>query len=164
METHWKGNQFAKKGNHDRSHQTVHAIRYIKNNYSEEGLSLVTDSLQATWLKDAKHKEEATEQVKQFHIDKKEKAIMKKRKGNRTNFEQQKLSLALSHQDECFSAIASWFLHWTLYPSFEIFRRDTFMQTIYTVAGEKAIRTSTMPDLKTHINAEWNAYIKFAQK
>ena len=68
---------------------------------------------------------------------------------------QQKLPSSLSHQDNFYC---------TSFPGFEIFRSEIFMQTIHTIAGEKEIRTLTMPLLNKHANAEWNAFIFFQKE
>ena len=47
LKTHWKANKSVKKGNHGGSHHTVHGMRHLKNNCSEEGLNSAIDSLQA---------------------------------------------------------------------------------------------------------------------
>ena len=51
MKTPWKVSSFIKKGHHGRSYHTVHAMRHLKNNFSEEVNDSVKDSLKAVELK-----------------------------------------------------------------------------------------------------------------
>ena len=89
---------------------------------------------------------------------------MKKIKGNRITYLQQKLPSALSCQDELFSAMVNCFLYCTSCPEFEIFRSDPFIQMNHEIEGEKDTRVLTAPQLKTHANAEWNTFKKNYQK
>ena len=89
---------------------------------------------------------------------------MKKRKSIRTNYVQQKLLSSLCCQDECFSAIANCFRHYSSYLRFEKNRSDPLMRMAHAVAAENEIETLTMPHLKMFVNDEWNAFVKFLQK
>ena len=89
---------------------------------------------------------------------------MKKRSRHLTACLKQKLPSALSHQDKCLSAIANYFLCFTSFPAFEIFRSGPFTQMTHDISGEKEIRVLTIKHLKMLVNKEWNTFIKKSER
>ena len=76
----------------------------------EEGRESLSHLLQGSKVRDENHNEEETKKAEQWNLEPGTQSIFnKKRKGPREKFSQQKLPLALSNQDKCYSAIAHFF-------------------------------------------------------
>ena len=67
---------------------------------------------------------------------------------------QQKMSYTLSHQGECFAAIAQHFTRSPSFLSFRMLRGEHRASTMKTTTGENKFSTLNTPNLKTYINAE----------
>ena len=75
-----------------------------------------------------------------------------------------KINRTLSHQGKCFATMAQRLVHALSFPSFRMFRDECCMSMMKTVAGEDEFSTLTIPNLKTHVDAECNALMKAIKK
>ena len=73
---------------------------------------------------------------------------------------QQKTSCTLSHQGECFAAVAQRFARAPSLPSFRALRGECRASAMKTAAGESEISTPTAPNLKIRVSAECSALMK----